>query len=141
MLTNLPFTLPDWMPGWVFLLLALQVLLYALVFLLMPFSVFGVKARIEALETQIEALHEELRVMAMRAAGIIPPATPKPEVYEDVPDFARFKKSQRAAAEPPPAPAREVTIIPPMPQVRDRLAPDRQAPPPRPTRRTEPRLD
>ena len=54
MLINLPFSLPDWLPGWVLLLLALPVLLYLLAFLLMPFSVFGVKARIESLEAQIE---------------------------------------------------------------------------------------
>ena len=74
MLMNLPFSLPDWMPGWALLLLALPVLLYLLAFLLMPFSVFGVKARIELLEAQIDALHEDVRTMAMRASGGLPPS-------------------------------------------------------------------
>src|SRR6202020_3085230 len=50
MLMNLPLMLPAWIPGWVVLILALPVLLYVLAFLLMPFSVFGVQARIESLE-------------------------------------------------------------------------------------------
>ena len=33
MLTNMPFSLPDWMPAWMFLLLAVPVLLYVLAFL------------------------------------------------------------------------------------------------------------
>ena len=73
MLMNLPFALPDWLPGWVVLLLALPVLLYLLAFLLMPFSVFGVKARIESLEAQIDSLHEDLRMISMRASGGLPP--------------------------------------------------------------------
>ncbi len=144
MLMNLPFTLPPWMPGWLILLLALPVLLYVLAFLLMPFSVFGVKARIEALEAQIDSLHEELRMMAMRAAGVLPPTAARLEPFEEHANFGRFKKSQREAAqpefepEPAPPPARQVTLSAP---IRDRFAPTPQAPPPRPARRTEPRLD
>jgi hypothetical protein len=143
MLMNLPFTLPDWMPSWVFLLLLLPALLWALAFLLMPFSVFGVKARIESLESQIDSLHEDLRIMSMRAAGVLPPASTHLDPYEDVPNFGRIKKSQRAAEpivqEPPrPVPTPPVTPISP---VRERLAPAPQSPLPRPARRTEPRLD
>ncbi len=80
MLTDLPFALPDWMPAWMFLLLAVPVLLYVLAFLVMPFSVFGVKSRIEALEAQIESMHDELRMMSMRSAGVLPRgrAMPRP---------------------------------------------------------------
>ena len=110
MLMNLPFSLPDWMPGWVFLLLALPVLLYLLAFLMMPFSVFGVKARIKSLETQIDALHEDVRTMTMRgAAGVLPPPAAEFDRYanNDVPHFGRIKNSQRGYVEPEPPPARE----------------------------------
>lgn len=151
MMMNLPFTLPAWMPGWVFLLLALPVLLYVFAFLLMPFSVFGVKARIESLEAQIDSLHEDLRMMAMRASGALPPSATELDSYDDVPNFGRIKKSQagqvrssfqastppRAAPIPVPTPVPMPTPIVPS---RERLAPA-PAPPPRPARRTEPRLD
>ncbi|OYV59506.1 MAG: hypothetical protein B7Z71_07950, partial [Acidocella sp. 21-58-7] len=65
----LPFTLPDWLPAWAFLLAALPVLLYVLVFLIMPFSVFGVKARLEAIETQLDSLHDEIRYLANKTAS------------------------------------------------------------------------
>jgi hypothetical protein len=94
MLNALPFALPAWMPPWAALIIAIIVALYALLFLIMPFSVFGVKGRIDALEAQIEALHDEVRMMAMRAAGIIPAEPPRAEL----PEFERLKNAQRAAA-------------------------------------------
>ena len=153
MLTNMPFALPDWMPAWMFLILAVPVLLYLLAFLLMPFSVFGVKARIEALEAQIESLHDEVRMMSMRNAGVLPRGRAASVVDDDVPDFAHLKKSQRGYAEPvvTPAPARppvpgpamrpppSVTPAPaPVVPVRERLTP---TPAPRSVKREEPRLD
>src|ERR1700722_17983373 len=105
MLMSLPFSLPDWLPGWAFLLLALPVLLYLLAFLMMPFSVFGVKSRIESLETQIDALHEDVRTMTMRAAGVLPPAAEFDRyATNDVPHFGRIKNSQRGYVEPEPPP-------------------------------------
>jgi hypothetical protein len=159
MLTNMPFALPDWMPAWMFLLLAVPVLLYVLAFLLMPFSVFGVKARLEALEAQIESLQDELRVMTMRSAGVLPRGRATAERDDDVPDFAHLKKSQRLSAEPVatqvtprapgPAPAMRprpsVTPAPmvepaPMPQVTP-VIPPRERLTPSPAPRSEPRSD
>jgi hypothetical protein len=114
-----------------------------------------VKARIEALEAQIESLHDELRMMSMRSAGVLPRGKAAPDHYEDVPDFAHLKKSQRAYVEPvvtqvaprAPVPGPAVrpapTVTPPVaaPSVapaRERLTP---APVPRNVRRAEPRLD
>lgn len=140
MLMSLPFSIPPWMPGWLFLLLALPALLYVLVFAMMPFSVFGVKARIESLEAQIDSLHEDLRTMAMRANGILPPASTQLDAYDDVPNFGRIKKSRSVVPEPALPPARPATVAAaPIIPTRERLAP--AAPPPRPARRTEPRLD
>ena len=139
---TLPFTLPDWLPGWALLLLALPVLLWACAFLLMPFSVFGVKARLEALEAQVDQLQDDLRIMNMRYTGSLPPVSRSTDAYEDVPDFARLKKSRSGiapeVAEEPPPPPRRAPI--PTPQVfRERLSPAPQ--PNRSPRRTEPRLD
>ncbi len=125
---NLPFTLPDWLPAWAFLLLALPALLYLFVFLLMPFSVFGVKARLETLETQLEAIQEELRNLSSRTPGAAP-LSRLDEDY-DVPNFGLLKSSRaRDVAAPAPAPM-------PMAAPRERIAPA----PPRP-KRMEPRLD
>jgi hypothetical protein len=134
---TLPFTLPDWLPAWAFLLLALPVLLYMLVFLIMPFSVFGVKARLDGLENQLNEIQEEMRYLANRS---IPPSrtviTDEAD-FDTLPQFNRLKTSRAAApvqqAAPPP--------IPPAPMTP--MVPPREPPrlPQRPARRTEPRLD
>ena len=137
---NLPFTLPDWLPGWAFLALAVPALLWLLAFLLVPFSTIGVKARLEALEGQVEAMHEDLRIMAMRASGALPPAARHLEPFEEVPNFGALK---RGRADPPVTPeaARRAPIPTPTPGSsppgRERLTP--LAPSVRPRR--EPRLD
>ncbi|GLR67916.1 hypothetical protein GCM10010909_25970 [Acidocella aquatica] len=158
MLLNLPFALPDWMPAWIFLVLALPVLLWALAFLLMPFSVFGVKARLESLEEQIDSLHEDLRMMTLRASGGLPPAPSEFSPYDEIPNFSRLKKSPTvypAAHEEPvmppprpvhpaPRPADPVPRTAPVVYPRERLSPSpapAPAPAPKPFRRTEPRLD
>jgi hypothetical protein len=130
MLNALPFALPDWLPPWAALIIAIVAALYALLFLIMPFSVFGVKGRIDALEAQIEQLHDEVRMLTMRAAGIIPAPDPR----------------ERAAAEPPraarPAPAR--AELPEFERLKNaqRAAPRRRPDaPPLPRGRAEPRLD
>ncbi len=136
MLSNLPFALPDWLPSWAALALALPILLYLLAFLLMPFSVFGVKSRLESLEAQIDSLHEDLRMMAFRASGALPPSTTSFDAREEPPSFSRMKTAQRSYAEPVPAePRRSPPAAAP---ARD---PRYAAPPPRAGRRTEPRLD
>jgi hypothetical protein len=145
---DLPFTLPDWLPAWAFLILALPVLLYALAFIVMPFSVFGVKARLDALESQIDSLHEEVRNLAMRSGGLMGggggrPVTQESDNYDPLPHFDRLKSSRKAFSEtpapplvPPPAPAILTPVVPPRdkPSGGDRL-------PARPPRRMEPRLD
>ena len=60
---NLPFTLPDWLPWWAPILLLVPALVWALAFLLMPFSVIGLKGRLELMEAQMEELQGELRAL------------------------------------------------------------------------------
>ena len=136
---NLPFV-PDWMPGWAILALAVPVLLWVLAFLLVPFSVIGVKARLDALEGQVEAMHEDLRLMAMRASGALPVAARHLDPYDDVPQFNALKRSR---AEPPLEPEQQRYAPIPTPQqqasppARERLTPL----PPSMRPRREPRLD
>jgi len=63
---TLPFTLPDWMPWWLPILLLVPALLYALAFLFMPFSVIGVKSRLEVIEARLDELQGEIRHLALR---------------------------------------------------------------------------
>ncbi len=143
---TLPFSLPDWMPGWLVLALAVPALLWVLAFLMVPFSVFGVKARLEAIEGELENLQEELRVMQMRAAGILSTPVRPMDSYEDVPHFGQLKRSR---APQPPVEEPPVSRAPiPTPDVRGFTARDSftprerpAAPPPPRPRRTEPRLD
>jgi hypothetical protein len=124
MLNALPFALPDWLPPWAALIIAIVAALYALLFLIMPFSVFGVKSRIDALEAQIEALHDEVRMLTMRAAGIIPAPDPRediprpvrPAARAELPEFERLKNAQRAAPSPTYPPRR--SDAPPLPRGR-----------------------
>lgn len=164
---SLPAAIPAWMPGWLFLALIIPALLWFLAFLMVPFSVFGVKARLEAMESELEELNEQIRVMQLRSIGNLPTAAPSARVAEplarsaepyrgvehpaDLPNFAQLKRA-RAEPQPPleepepePAPARYPPIPTPQarssPTTRDSLVPrERPANPPRP-RRTEPRLD
>jgi hypothetical protein len=61
-----PLPLPDWVPWWVHLAIILVVLLFGLLFLLMPFSVFGTKARLEGIEARLDEIQGEIRSLAMR---------------------------------------------------------------------------
>ena len=63
---TLPFTLPDWLPWWVPILFLVPALLYALAFLFMPFSVIGVKSRLEAVEARLDEIQGEIRHLSLR---------------------------------------------------------------------------
>jgi hypothetical protein len=137
---NLPFTLPDWLPAWAFLLLAIPALLFILAFALMPFSVFGVKARLEAIESQLDAVQEELRNLNLRARGVGSRAfSDDGDTFDPVPNFGKMKSSQRGYGEAPAAPPIPPPPFTPVVEPRDR--PDAPRLPQRPGRRTEPRLD
>ncbi|WP_323990713.1 hypothetical protein [Nguyenibacter sp. L1] len=83
----MPLPFLDWMPWWLQLVLLILGTLFAFVWLLMPFAVFGVKGRLDALALQIEDLQAELRVLAVppeerrplaaaRAAAVAPMVSP-----------------------------------------------------------------
>ena len=71
-----PLPLPDWVPWWVHLVILLAALLFGLLFLLMPFSVFGTKARLEGIEARLDEIQGEIRSLALRL--------PEPGIQEDL---------------------------------------------------------
>jgi hypothetical protein len=62
----IPFTFPDWMPWWLQLIAVVVAILFGLAFLFMPFSVFGVKSRLEAVEARLDEIQGEIRSLALR---------------------------------------------------------------------------
>ncbi len=65
---TLPPILPDWIPPWAQLALLVAALVFALALLMMPFAVFGLKGRLDLLEAQLDDIHSDLRLLAMRLA-------------------------------------------------------------------------
>lgn len=59
-------SLPDWLPWWAIVALLVPLALYLALFLLMPFSTFGLRTRLRDLELRIDALHEEIRALTLR---------------------------------------------------------------------------
>lgn len=125
------------LPDWVGLVLLLLLGLLALAYVLMPFSVFGVKSRLDGIEAQLDEIQAEIRALAVRMAE--PPA--------------RGGRHGAAAVEdewidPPPQPSsRRDDYVPP--RARPPIPPPAHWPdaPPPPSRggtagaRSEPRLD
>ena len=109
-----PLPLPDWVPWWVHLAVLLALLFIAVMFALMPFSVFGTKSRLEAIEIRLDEIQAEIRSLALR----LPEAS---LADEDPPGGYRVREGRRA----PP--------IPPAPLMPQRREPGRPS-------RTEPRL-
>lgn len=75
---NLPFTLPDWLPWWVPVLLLIPVLIYLVALLLMPFSVFGLKGRLDLIDARLDEIQGEIRALSLRLpeSGRRPPIPP-----------------------------------------------------------------
>lgn len=54
------------LPDWAGLVVLVLVGLVGLAYLLMPFSVFGVKSRLDAIEAQLDEIQTEIRTLALR---------------------------------------------------------------------------
>lgn len=63
---TLPFSFPDWVPWWLGLLVVAAAILLGLAFVLMPFSVFGVKSRLDAIELRLDEVQGEIRSLVLR---------------------------------------------------------------------------
>ena len=135
---TMPFALPDWVPWWVQLLLLVALVLIAGAYLLMPFSVFGLKARLEALDQRLDDIQSDLRELSARLPeldGRRPAAWRRVEPDED--GYVARPPAPRPATldrpperyDPPPRPP-----IPPPPVVPERDRPPAVRP------RSEPQL-
>ena len=98
---TLPFALPDWLPWWVPILLLVPALLYALAFLFMPFSVIGVKSRLEVIEARLDEIQGEIRHLSLR----LPEVSSAPD-YDEI--YAPEPRAEASRARPvitrPPIP-------------------------------------
>ena len=135
---TLPFTLPDWMPWWAALVVIVPVVLFALAFLFMPFSVFGVKGRLESVEARLDEIQGEIRSLALRLPERLERYERDPRAIEPSP--RRWADDDRPPIPPAARPTRDdgdrlrrmaEFDVPPAPSRRPvRDEPDR-APPPR----------
>lgn len=73
-------TLPG-LPEWTGLVALLILMLLAVCLLVMPFSVFGVKGRLDSIEAQLDDLRAELRVMIARQSE------PRREAWDATPNI------------------------------------------------------
>lgn len=141
---TLPFPLPDWLPWWVPLLLLVPALLYALAFLLMPFSVIGVKGRLDVIEARLDEIQGEIRSLALRLRepGAAEYHADFEEVYAPRPDDAARRGAQISPRPPIPPAAHELEDKAPRAPGWGSRAPRREAPRDAPRGgRAEPRID
>lgn len=119
--------LPGGLPWWATLAVLVPIALYGLLFLAMPFSVFGLKGRMESIEARLDEIQEEIRSLAIRL--------PEPSAVQ------RQDPAQGYTARMPPIAPASAPPEPDLPRFRPE-PPDqrRQQPPARPPR-SEPRLD
>lgn len=92
----MPAILPDWVPVWAQLALLLLGLLFAVALLLMPFAVFGLKGRLDLLEAQLDDIHADLRMLAMR----LPDPEPQRPARRGVTERDRIEPEPQADAWP-----------------------------------------
>lgn len=99
---TLPPFMPDWVPWWAQLALLVLALLFAFALLMMPFAVFGLKGRLDLIEAQLDDIHAELRMLAMRLPDAEPArAEPRRVVVE--PDPYPYEQPAVIARRPAPA--------------------------------------
>jgi hypothetical protein len=99
-------TLPG-LPDWTGLVLLGVLCLVALAYLLMPFSVFGLKGRLDAIEARLDELQTELRSLTLRLpeAGRARRAPPVEDDWAEPPPRRAEPEAPRRASPPIPPPA------------------------------------
>lgn len=128
-----PLPLPDWLPWWAQLAILIAALLFGLMFLLMPFAVFGVKGRLDLMEARLDEIQGEIRSLALRLPEPGLDDTPALPDRTDLAGRGGHAGSGRYAGTGLDGYGGQRPPIPPAPQDR--------GPPPGPSRsRTEPRL-
>lgn len=100
---TLPFSLPDWLPWWVPIVLLVPLLLYGLAFLFMPFSVIGVKSRLDVIEARLDEIQGEIRHLSLRLPEVSRVAD-YDEIYAPEPS-AQPRRGPPVITRPPIPPA------------------------------------
>jgi hypothetical protein len=100
-------TLPG-LPGWSGLVVLVVLILVALAYLLMPFSVFGVKGRLEAIEARLDEIQTEMRTLSLRLPD---QGRARRGPVED--DWAEPPALVARRAEPPPEGRVAPPVLPP----------------------------
>ncbi|WP_336762930.1 hypothetical protein [Asaia sp. VD9] len=95
------------LPLWMQFLAGFVLLGLGLMFILMPFSIFGVKPRLEEVELQLNEVRAELRIIAMRLGQSIPETGPSGE-----PVYAPPRRSSAPIENRTAEPARVPEIMP-----------------------------
>lgn len=99
------------LPFWAQSVLMLGGLALGLVFLLLPFAIFGVKPRLEEIELQLSELRAELRTLSLRASRHDDPA-PIMHVPVAAPAPQPAQKAETRATAQPPQPVRRDAPMP-----------------------------
>ena len=102
----IPIEFPEWMPWWLQLLVVVAALLLGIAFAMMPFSVFGLKSRLEAVEATLDDIQSELRNLTHRLPE------PGREPYDE-PAILRASAPLREPPKPPPIPPASWQVEPP----------------------------
>src|ERR1700710_1097038 len=102
---SMPFSLPSWLPWWMPILVLVPAILYALLFLLMPFSVIGVKGRLDLIEARLDEIQGEIRTLSLRLGEPVRGAfRPDEDAYDrppvPVPPRAGSSYAPQAYAQP-----------------------------------------
>lgn len=90
---------PPGLPAWTGLVALGVLALVGLAYLLMPFSVFGVKGRLDAIEARLDEIQTEIRTLTLRLQE--PGRARRAPVEED---WAEPPAPRRAEPEPRPGP-------------------------------------
>jgi len=107
---TLPFPIPEWLPWWVPLALALPLGLYALALIFMPFAVLGTKSRLEAIELRLDEIQGEIRSLALRLPEPMRDAADFDDSYVNPPP--RAQRAEPVSLRPPIPPAPHPTVEP-----------------------------
>lgn len=133
--------LPDWLPWWVPILVLIPLGLWGLAMLVLPFSVIGLKPRLEGMEARLDDIQADIRALVLR----LPESAAERMSYaaSPIPDTGYVQPDRVRPPIPPAPPAQQsggfVPRQPRAPDATPRLDERPYAEPRRPAASEEPR--
>lgn len=107
---TLPFVVPDWLPWWVPTIVLVLGLLWLLAFLLVPFSVIGLKSRVDGLEARLDEIQAEIRRLTLRLPDPVRPVE-FDELYAAPPPPESSRRASNLSRPPIPPAAYELEDV------------------------------